>query len=174
MRRISLRIAVCLAVWLSTVLLCACRPSALADGTIAYPIEDKTSEMDLLTPMPPSEAPEPAPGAASVSGALFSYTIRRLIPDTMFYLAPAEGEKGDSIPVFLAGPDADRGDIISRSDAIGNFSLDGVPPGNYYLAVSAPYNWSLAETAQNDPAPLLIRLSTGDRLALGTVYLSWP
>lgn len=174
MLRISPRLRAFLFSWPALALLCACRPSASVDGTIAYPIEDKTSEMDLLTPLPPSEAPEPAPGAASVSGALFSYTIRRLIPDTMFYLAPAEGEKGDSIPVFLAGPDAGRGDIISRSDAIGNFSLDGVPPGNYYLAVSAPYNWSLAETAQNDPAPLLIRLSTGDRLALGIVYCSWP
>jgi hypothetical protein len=176
MRRISPRTAACLIIWLPAVMLGACRPAATppAEAGNAYPIDDKASEKDLLTPLPPSSAPQPAPGQASLSGALYSYTIQRLIPETMFYLTAAEGENHDAIPLFLAGPDPAKGDLTFRSDSIGNFSLESVPPGNYFLVVSAPYNWSLAETSPDDPTPLLIRLGGGDRLALGVVYLSWP
>ena len=128
----------------------------------------------LLTPMPPSDAPAPEPGLASLSGALYSYTIQKIIPETMFYLTPAGGEDRDAMPPFLAGPDPDRGDVTGRSDSYGNFWLTGVPPGSYFLIVSAPYNWCPAETAPDDPAARLIRLRAGDRLALGVVYVSWP
>lgn len=155
--------------------LAACQPgNPTAPQTAAYPIDEQASEKLLLNPLPPSDAPAPASGKSSLSGALFSYTIQRLIPETMAYLTPAEGANRDSVPLFLAGPDPARGDVVFRSDPIGNFTLSDVPPGNYFLIVSAPYNWSLAETSPNDPTPLLIRLGGGDRLALGVVYFSWP
>jgi hypothetical protein len=132
------------------------------------------SEKTLLTPLPPADAPEPKPGLASLSGALFSYTIGKVISDTMLYLTPAQGENRDSMPPFLAGPDPARGDITGRSDLYGNFSFDAVPPGSYFLVVSAPYNWCPAENSPDDPAARRIRLSAGDRLALGVVYVSWP
>jgi hypothetical protein len=154
--------------------LVACQGNPNPRQTVAYPIDDQASEKNLIIPLPPSDAPIPEAGKSSLSGALFSYTIERLIPDTMAYLTPAEGANHDAMPPFLAGPDPNRGDIVFRSDAIGNFSLAAVPPGNYFLVVSAPYNWSIAETSAMDPAPLLIRLNTGDRLALGVVNFSWP
>jgi hypothetical protein len=128
----------------------------------------------VLTPMPPADAPEPQAGLASVSGALFSYTIGKIVAETMFYLTPAGGENRDSMPPFLAGPDPARGDITGRSDPYGNFAFDDVPPGSYFLVVAAPYNWCPAETAPDDPTPRLIRLQAGDRAALGVVYVSWP
>jgi hypothetical protein len=132
------------------------------------------SEKTLLTPMPPADAPDPVGGMASVSGALYSYTIGKVISDTMFYLTPAQGENRDAMPAFLAGPDPARGDITGRSDVYGNFAFNNIPPGSYFLVVSAPYNWCPAETAPDNPAARLIRLQAGDRLALGVVYVSWP
>jgi hypothetical protein len=165
----------CLLLWPASALLGACQGSAEpAGGGNPYPVDDAASEKDLLTPLPPSGAPRPAAGRASLSGALYSYTIRRLIPDTMFYLAPAQGVNQDAIPFFLAGPDPGQGDLTYWSDPIGNFSLADVPPGNYFLVVSAPYNWALAEISQSDPAPLLLRLTAGDQMALGVLYISWP
>ncbi|MBN2084073.1 MAG: hypothetical protein JW748_02525 [Anaerolineales bacterium] len=144
-----------------------------ADGAYFGPVATGDAKV-LLTPMPPADAPAPEPGLSSLSGALYSYTIQKIISETMFYLTPAGGGNRDSMPAFLAGPDPDRGDIIGRSDAYGNFALTNVPPGSYFLIVSAPYNWCPAENAPDDPAARLIRLQAGDRLALGVVYISWP
>jgi hypothetical protein len=156
------------------------RPSAPA-GEGPYPADGEyfgpvaTSEgKTLLTPMPPSDAPPPQPGLASLSGALYSYTIGKIISETMFYLTPAGGEGRDAMPPFLSGPDPDRGDVTARSDVYGNFAFDNLPPGSYFLIVSAPYNWCPAEVAPDDSAALLIRLAAGGRLALGVVYVSWP
>jgi hypothetical protein len=161
----------------------ACSPAAAATpaGEGPYPVHGEyfgpiatDSAKALLTPMPPVDAPAPEPGLASLSGALYSYTTRQLISETMFYLTPAEGPNRDAMPAFLAGPNDARGDIISRSDSYGNFSLTAVPPGSYFLVVAAPYNWCPAELSPEDPAARLIRVQAGDRLALGVVYVSWP
>ena len=163
--------------------LAGCKPSGTpgpatedpypADGEYFGPVPTD-SEKTLLTPMPPADAPEPEPGLSSVSGALYSYTIGKVISDTMFYLTPAQGENRDTMPPFLAGPDPARGDITGRSDVYGNFAFNNIPPGSYFLVVSAPYNWCPAENSPDDPAARLIRLQAGERLALGVVYVSWP
>ncbi len=159
---------------------CAQAPTAAA-GEGPYPANGEYfgpvatgAEKVLLTPMPPADAPAPDPGLASLSGALYSYTIHKVISETMFYLTPAGGANRDAMPPFLSGPDTARGDITGRSDVYGNFAFTDVPPGSYFLIVSAPYNWCPAEIAPEDPAARLIRLQAGDRLALGVVYVSWP
>jgi hypothetical protein len=158
----------------------ACQASNPAGGSDsgAYPAgqdpQTLAGDKSLMTVLPPSDAPAPQPGMASLSGALYSYTIQRAIPDTMFFLTPAVGDNHDSMPAFLAGPDPAAGDVAGRSDGLGNFHLDSVPPGNYFLIVSAPYNWCPAETSPSDPSPLLIRLSGGDRVALSMLIISWP
>ncbi len=165
------------------LILAGCKPSRTATpaGVGPYPAGGDyfgpvatDAEKTLLTPMPPADAPEPEGGMASVSGALYSYTIGKVISETMFYLTPAQGENRDAMPPFLAGPDPARGDITGRSDVYGNFSFTNIPPGSYFLVVSAPYNWCPAEVAPDNPAARLIRLQAGDRLALGVVYVSWP
>jgi hypothetical protein len=164
-------------------LLGACKPARtpVPLGSDPYPAAGKyfgpvatDAEKALLTPLPPSDAPQPEGGLAALSGALYSYTINKIIPETMFYLIKAEGDNHDTMPPFLAGPDSARGDIVERSDPYGNFQLKDIPPGSYFLIVSAPYNWCPAETSPDDPTPRLIRLAAGDRLALGIVYVSWP
>jgi hypothetical protein len=170
------------ACFLLVLILAACKSARTpAAGNDPYPAAGNyygpiatDAEKNILTPLPPSDAPPPEPGMASLSGALFSYTIEKIIPETMFYLTPAVGENHDSMPSFLAGPQTERGDITSRSDSYGNIQLTVVPPGSYFLIVSAPYNWCPAEVAPNNPAPRLIRLAAGDRLALGIIFVSWP
>jgi hypothetical protein len=166
-----------------SLILAACQPARTPVPTAddPYPAAGKyfgpvatDAEKTLLTPMPPADAPEPEAGMAGLSGALYSYTINKIIPETMFYLTKAEGDNRDTMPAFLAGPDPARGDLVEQSDPYGNFQLNDIPPGSYFLVVSAPYNWCPAETSPDDPAPRLIRLAAGDRLALGIVYVSWP
>jgi hypothetical protein len=170
-------------IFLLGLFLAACAPakSTAAAGVGPYPANGEyfgpvatDSAKTLLTPLPPSDAPAPDPGLASLSGALYSYTIHKVISETMFYLTPAGGPDRDAMPAFLAGPDPVRGDITGRSDAYGNFAFTNVPPGSYFLIVSAPYNWCPAEIGPDDPTARLIRVQAGDRLALGVVYVSWP
>jgi hypothetical protein len=170
-------------IFLFGLILAACAPARAtipagegpypANGEYFGPVATGAGKV-LLTPMPPADAPAPDPGLAALSGALYSYTIRKVISETMFYLTPAGGDNRDAMPPFLAGPDPARGDITGRSDVYGNFAFTAVPPGSYFLIVSAPYNWCPAEIAPEDPAARLIRLQAGDRLALGVVYVSWP
>ena len=173
----------CFGLILTSFSAAACSPAAAAApaGEGPYPVHGEyfgpiatDSAKALLTPMPPVDAPAPDAGLASLSGALYSYTTRQIISETMFYLTPAGGPNRDAMPAFLAGPDPARGDITGRSDVYGNFAFTAVPPGSYFLIVSAPYNWCPAEVAPEDPAARLIRLQAGDRLALGVVYVSWP
>lgn len=131
-------------------------------------------EQDIDSLEPPGEAPEPAPGASSMSGLLYSYTIHRVIPQTLVYLTPATGPKGTSVPPLLIGPEEDTGDIIMTTDDQGRIYQDDIPPGNYYLIVWAPYNWTIVEASPVVQRPRLVALKEGDLEVLGVLFVSWP
>lgn len=143
----------------------------------AYPLPGGSSATPLpigVIPAAPQEAPEPDPGMASISGVLYSYTIKQAIAGTEFFLIPAVGPDKKNVPNIIVSPDAARGEIISQSDAVGNISLKSIPPGNYFLVVWAPMSWSIAQISEEDPNPLLLELSAGSQIPLGVVYISWP
>jgi hypothetical protein len=126
------------------------------------------------TPVAPANAPFPEEGKASISGALFSFTIHRIIPETTFYLTPGIGKESKNMPVVLIGPDTEHGDIRGFTDSLGKFEMNNISPGNYYLIVWAPYNWEPAVGPDEEHKPFLIELKAGDREALGVLYVSWP
>lgn len=124
-------------------------------------------------PAADTTAPQPQSGMGSLSGTVFSFNSRVVVPDTVFYLARAVDES--KVPAILAGPEDAKGDITGRTDAEGKFALDNVPPGGYYLVVWSPYSWSIGVDASQDP-PLerLITVEAGQSQALGVVEFSWP
>lgn len=133
-----------------------------------------SSDQEIHPPEPPAEAPPPIQGKASISGVVYSYTIARIVPKTLFYLTPAVGEGQNLMPTLLIGPEEQNGDIHGTTNLLGQINLDDVPPGNYYLIVWAPYNWSIAENSPSEQRPRLIELNQGDSKALGILYVSWP
>lgn len=151
-------------------------PANVTPANFVYPAPDAVQSPVAISAPPeaPSEAPKPQPGTASISGLLYSYTTRIVIPETMFYLTSALGDKKSISPVLI-GPDPDHGDIMAMSDKKGQFSLDNVPAGDYYLVVWAPYNWSVGETLENNiPKARLLELKSDQSYPLGVLYLSWP
>jgi len=92
----------------------------------------------------------------------------------MFYLTQAVGNSNSEIPTWLIGPEVEKGDIRGWTDTQGQFALNNIPPGKYYLIVWAPYDWIPAVKSDNDPSPLLIELSASQRQILGIVYVPWP
>lgn len=141
----------------------------------AYPAQIPTlryyAEGEL--PTAPETAPQPQSGMAAISGTLFSFTQRMVLPETNFYLAALDEE--GNLPPILAGAKTDAGDIPGRSDAQGNFTLDNVKPGKYILVVWGPYNWSImAESVENPSSPRIIEAKADQSLPLGITYFSWP
>ncbi len=140
-----------------------------------YPAPQELPGIDgTAIPIWPTSPPPPEPSKASISGTVFSYTINRLIPGTLFYLTPATGPDHRSVPEIIAGPEDGKGDIRGTTDGKGQFVLNNVPPGNYYLILWAPYDWILAENSREDTSPRLIELGANEKHQLGMVYAPWP
>ena len=127
------------------------------------------------SPLAP-EAPPAAAGMATLSGQLFNTTGQSVIPGTAFYLVPAQPapDAGNDLVLVLKGPDVTAGDVVGKSDDQGNFTLTDVPPGDYYLAVWAPYNWLPIPADAEDTMPRVFQLRAGDRLDVGRLELVWP
>ena len=131
-------------------------------------------EQSIDSLKPPEDTVETDPSTASISGLVYSYTVNRVLPKTFFYLTPAVGENADIVPPLLIGPEEDNGDIKSETNELGQIYLKDIPPGNYYIVVWAPLNWSIVESSPTEQIPRLIELKDGDRQALGNLYVSWP
>jgi hypothetical protein len=162
--------------WILLVLLSACSGQAPTQsiGAGPEPLDNVPLEQNIDSLEPPEDALEPAHGTASISGLVYSYTVNRVIPKTLYYLTPAVGENDDIIPALLIGPEEDNGDIKSETNRLGQIYLKDVPPGNYYIVVWAPYNWSIVENSPTEQVPRLIKLKEGDRQVLGNLFVSWP
>lgn len=135
------------------------------------------SDINVITQLAQeTKAAAPKEGMASLSGVLYAPTVNRIIPGTQFYLTPAIEDNGQLyIPTLFAGPKADNGDIAGISNEKGQLLLDNVPPGNYYLAVWAIYNWPLAFGGATEELPLLITVEAGEQRDLGLLYVpEWP
>jgi hypothetical protein len=123
---------------------------------------------------PVKEIPQATPGKASLSGTLYSLTILDVIPKTLFYLTKATGADNQQLPAAFIGPEPSQGDIAGRSDEYGNFILENIPPGNYFLVVSGPMSWSVAVISETDFTPRLIVLAPSREYPLGPLLASWP
>lgn len=139
-------------------------------GPQGLPLVNQTLMQTLVAPI---GAPQPGPGKASISGVLYSYTMSRVLPGTMFYLTRAVGNDNRTMPTWLIGPEVEKGDIRGWTDVNGQFALNNIPPGNYYLIIWAPYDWIPAENSSDDPTPRLIELGENQREPLGVVYVPW-
>lgn len=128
----------------------------------------------IQSPLPLADAPQPSPGKASISGTLYSVSTSRVIPETPFYLTRGIGSDERLLPIVLEGPNPEKGDLSGKTDAMGQFQLNGIPPGNYYLFVWAPYTWVPADNSATDLTPRLLELSANQKEPLGIVYVSWP
>lgn len=127
-----------------------------------------------LPPDPPVSAPDPESGKASISGALFSYTQKIRLAGTIVYLTPATGDQKDQMPPILIGPHAEKGDYAFKTDEKGNFELNNVPPGRYFMIVQAPLTWDEVQVSETDIKPFLIDLKADQKNALGVLIVSWP
>lgn len=127
-----------------------------------------------LPPEPPSTAPQPEFGKASISGALYSWTSKMRIAGTYAYLTLAPDKSKNEPDPLLSGPKAEKGDIAFTTDEKGNFEINNIPPGKYIIVVWAPYTWDFAQVSEKDDTTLIIDLAEGATKPLGVVYVPWP
>lgn len=120
-----------------------------------------------------SQPPEPQQGMGSIYGVLFSVTNQAPIPNTMVYLIDAGGDEAESLPAIIVGPSSE--DIVLSSDQNGAVVNDSIPPGNYYLVMSAPpYDWAEGYSDAEAKEPLLIQVRENEKTSMGVIYIFWP
>ena len=117
---------------------------------------------------------DPEPGKGAIGGVLYSFTINIILADTNYYLTPSVGDEENKFFPVLVGPIEEKGDISGITDGKGYLNLTNISPGNYFLIVEAPYNWSVAVNSPTDQEPYLITVSENEKKALGILYVSWP
>lgn len=127
-----------------------------------------------LPPDPPLSAPEPEPGKASVSGAIYSFTTKIRVAGTYAYLTPALGPQKDQMPGVLIGPQTEKGDFAFHTDDRGNFELNNVPPGRYFIIVWAPMTWNEVQVSETNIKAFLVDLPADQKTVLGKLYIAWP
>lgn len=115
------------------------------------------------------EAPTPEIGKASISGILFFSQQSVVMANLDLYLTRAIGTEKSEVPPILAGVISEKGDIPLRTNEMGEFSINNVPPGNYYLIVSQDLS-VIMKADGTTSAPLLISLTPDQKLPLGIVY----
>ncbi|MFC2023749.1 carboxypeptidase-like regulatory domain-containing protein [Chloroflexota bacterium] len=164
----------------SAVAVAACSPAPSIESPSPAPslppdspLPTPTSDLAVSPLEIPPEIPVPQEGKAAVSGLLYTITSKAPIPGTTFYLTPALGEDKRP-PNVLSGAQTEAGDIRGTSDDEGWIALDNVPPGDYYLAVWAPYDWLIAGNSEVDLTPRLITVEAGQQLDLDVLHVEWP
>lgn len=153
---------------------CAASSSTVSPSPTGSPRGEPTPVQSEPLPVSSQDPPAPGPGKASISGVLYTFTGKGPIPGTAFYLIPAgDGDQSEPPPAMM-GIREENKDVSGQSDNQGRIVLNNIPPGRYYLAVWAPYNWIVAVESDVNPTPRLIVLEPDQRLNLGVIYLSWP
>lgn len=133
-------------------------------------IQQKTYDINELPVAPDPLTPEE--GKGSVSGVMFSASSRFTIPQTLIYLTFGWGDSQEEIPAVFMGPG--KNDIVSQTDENGQFSINNIPPGKYYLLMAAPpYDWALGYI-DSELTPLRVNIEPGTKIASGVVYVYWP
>jgi len=116
-------------------------------------------------------APDPSPGLGSLSAILYTPIQSRVIKNTAFYLMPAIGEN-NTVPPIISGPDEKQGDVHGFTTNEGFLIMNNINPGQYYLVVWSPYNWTLAENEEG--IPLLIEIISGSKNNMEIINVPWP
>lgn len=167
-----LRLLVYLLILGVVVSACAASSSIEAPAPTGSPPGEPSPVQGEPLPVSSQDPPEPGSGKAAISGVLYTFTGKGPIPGTLFYLTPAGDQS--TPPPALMGIREENKDVSGQSDTQGRIVLNNIPPGRYYLAVWAPYNWIIAVESDTNPTPRLIVLEPDQRLNLGVIYLSWP
>lgn len=146
------------------------QPTSTALSVQSSPLSSPVSPI----PQPTPTIAKPAKGKAAIRGAIISTTTQRPVGDTLIYLTAGLGEKKDLFPPLLAGPQ--EKDIQGYTDKQGWFTVNNVPPGNYYLIIWAPLSWTPLNHAQgaNAGQPILLKLQPDQTLDLGEMTVIWP
>lgn len=184
MRGLSLPPASLLLCALVLVALCGCAvPDSSQTGLIVIESEATTLPTEASTATrAPTDAriaqatamPTLAPGMGCLMGRAVTLANGAGIPGTTYYLAPALGGDEPYPPVMYAGPDREQGHVPGTTGPQGEIDLRDVPPGRYYLAMWAPYDWVLAVISPESEEPLLLTIEPDACIDLGQITFPWP
>ncbi len=146
---------------------------SLSQLSTAYPdpLAFAVKNVDPKTITPPKEAPVPESGKASISGILFSKSSSTILTNFRLYVTLAQGPDKNAVPPILAGPIKDLGDVTATTGQDGKFEFNNLNPGNYYLIVVMPTDYSVVEKSLTDEQAQLIQLSPNQQNPIGLAVI---
>jgi hypothetical protein len=137
-----------------------------------YPLEGIPTIKSIGQLQPPNSAPIPDTDHAAVSGLLFVFDLSVVLANKIIYLSPAVMIDGKpSVSPIITSPSIENGDYIAMTDESGNFEINNIDPGDYYLMVNYPDHTVIGLSSPNTSQVLLISLEAGSSVPLGIVYV---
>ena len=118
------------------------------------------------------EAPPAPAGRGSMAGILLSSRLNRKLGGTQYYLVEAEGPNSDRLPRVVFGPQ--EGDVHGVTNPDGSFTIADVPPGSYFMFVSAALDWVFVGQSDAPTTPRVFEVREDEAQSLGVVLASWP
>jgi hypothetical protein len=154
---------------LSLVLLVtsACIPTP--PGTATGPRTSGAAVSPAVGPAGKVVAPEPKSGLGSLAGTFVQRRATSSAANLGFYLTRGEGPEGREIPPILFGPQRE-GDIPAMTDGAGNFAINDIPPGTYFIVLVGGFDWIPVEEG-SPPRPKAVEIRANQRVQLGDVIL---
>jgi hypothetical protein len=131
----------------------------------SYPVpeSDKTDEIIKIE--------NPEAGLSTLTGKI-SLRNGLILKNTTIYVTPGKGDKHDLPPKILIGPEVIKGDFASHTNQLGEFAINNITPGSYFLVASSTNSWWIIE--DNDQKPINIVLEPNKILDIGEVVVYLP
>lgn len=143
-------------------------PRSEIDQLMVYPPPIATLTSEEISALKVVDPPAPDPELGSISGLLLNGIQNLLMKEAQIYLLHVGNSDADRIPPVLVGNQSKNGDIAGITESNGRFVFQNVPPGKYFIIFSM--DLSPVYPSPNSVQPVLIKVSAGDMINLGTVY----
>ena len=149
-------------VWLSVLILitgCAVTPNP----------QPVSSPLSLPRPtVAQSVLPTPNPSAATITGKLIRTTDRKPLPGLTVFVERTP--QASTVPPVLYAPPNDQ--PRATTNAVGEFTIVGVPEGEYVVVVYSPPVNIQVFTKPDSEQPLFIEAKPGKVINLGVVSIA--
>ena len=132
----------------------------------AYPISEPETETEvsILTDLPDS-----TPDMGIIFGSLFSLDLNEPIAFTRTYVANKVPVEGSDEFIFSI---QENSSPQFQTNALGEFIIQNIPPGEYVLIMVTPINTLPILNAEGEEIEITIQ--GGELLDLGEVFANWP
>ena len=139
-------------------------PAPLSLSTLeGYPAPEPNKTDEII------KIENPKTGFSTLTGKISLRNGLILKPND--FLTPGKGENHDLPPRILIGPEVNKGDFASHTNQEGEFAINNIIPGSYFLVASSSNNWWIIEDPEQKPINIVLEPNIILDIRVVVVYL---